>query len=104
MWVPQYKDEYSRKGVRGSAESPAGSSVTCWKLRYVKQVSAIVEWAPPKRSGCVQRCSWRVKWINLTVEVTLSTVTSPWQLFSKVDIVGMSSLSILFDPIRIAMA
>ena len=36
-------------------------SVNFVPVQYVKQISAIVEWALSKRSGCVQRYSWRVK-------------------------------------------
>jgi len=77
MRVPQYKEEYSRKGVfHESVDGPAEGSLTRWKLRYVKHISAIVEWALSRRSGCVQRCSCKVREINLTVGVHFSIVTS----------------------------
>jgi len=46
MWVLQYKEGYSRKGVsRGLGNGLGEGFSTLSKLRFIKQISAIVEWA-----------------------------------------------------------
>src|SRR5205807_8168689 len=53
-WDPQYKEEYRRKGVDcGGAKCVGEISLIVPKLRYVRQVSAIIECAASKGSGQV---------------------------------------------------
>jgi len=46
MWVLKYREEYLRKGVPRGLRNELGERFSTFsRLRFVKQISVVVEWA-----------------------------------------------------------